>query len=138
MKPSIATYRRSFEQDPELTIDCRSFKPSDCSSLEIVNRFGKDNLDIARILVEDGYQTIPVTPARRVSGKICAVCLKSSPMQGMPCKLLHEHKSVVLRPRHKAACNGAHYRRIKTVRASMQVDSNTTQRRHLQTEISRP
>ena len=78
---------------------------SDCNSLEIICSFDKDDLDIAHILVEDGYQATLTTLARRIGGKICALCLKRYPMHGVPRKLLRQHKSVVLWPHYKADTN---------------------------------
>src|ERR1035437_4731046 len=138
MKLSIAPHCGSLERDPGLAVDRRTLKALDSSPLESTGCLGKGNLDVAYILVEDGYQTPPAIPTRRIGRKVRALCLKRCPMQGALRKLLRQHQSVVLRSHHKAASDRTHDRRIITVRAPMQVDSHAAHGRHLQAEVSRP
>src|ERR1039458_677355 len=138
MKLSIASYRRSLERDPELTVDRRSLKALDRSPLETTDRISKSNLDVACILVKDDHQTRRAILACRIGSKVRALCLKRRPVQCAPRKLLRQHQSVERRPHLKATSDRARYRRIKAVPAPMQVYSHTAHGRELQAEVSRP
>src|ERR1019366_1500856 len=124
MNLPIASYLRSIERDPELAVDCRSLKPLDSGPFETTSSLGKRYLDVASIFVEDDHQIRRAVLARGIGREVGALRLKYRPMQYAPHKLLRPHQPIELWPHHKAASDRAHNRRIKAVRAPMQVYSH--------------